>query len=203
MKPFRLFTLLAALAAAFGAQSLLALSQQSGESRAAAGGGPFDALHFRPIGPASMSGRIADIAVYEPNTAIFYVGTAHGGVWKTTNNGTTFEAQFQQQGLMSIGDVAVSQNNPDLVWVGTGESNNRQSTSWGDGVYKSIDGGKTYVNMGLRTSRYINRIVIDSRNNDVVFVAAHRQLVGIRRRARRVQDQRRRQDVEADAKGRR
>ncbi|HEY2905817.1 MAG TPA: hypothetical protein VGJ29_07930 [Vicinamibacterales bacterium] len=178
MKPFRLFTLLAALAAAFGAQSLLALSQQGGESRAAAGNGPFDALHFRPIGPASMSGRIADIAVYEPNTAIFYVGTAHGGVWKTTNNGTTFEAQFQQQGLMSIGDVAVSQNNPDLVWVGTGESNNRQSTSWGDGVYKSTDGGKTYADMGLRTSRYINRIVIDSRNNDVVFVAATGSLWG-------------------------
>ena len=70
-------------------------------------------------------------------------------MWKTTNNGTTFEAQFQDQGLMSIGDVAVSQSNPDLVWVGTGESNNRQSTSWGDGVYKSTDGGKTYTNMGL------------------------------------------------------
>ena len=90
--------------------------------------------------------------MYEANPAIFYVGTAHGGVWKTTNNGTTFEAQIQDRGLMSIGDVAVSQNNPDLVWVGTGESNNRQSTSWGDGVYKSTDGGKTYTNMGLRTS---------------------------------------------------
>ena len=109
----------------------------------------FDSLHFRPIGPASMSGRISDLAVYEANPAIFYVGTAHGGVWKTTNNGTTFEAQFQDQGLMSIGDVAVSQSNPDLVWVGTGESNNRQSTSWGDGVYKSTDGGKTYTHMGL------------------------------------------------------
>ena len=95
-----------------------------------------------------MSGRISDIAVYEPDTAIFYVGTAHGGVWKTTNNGVTFEAQFQDDGLMSIGDVAISQNNPDLVWVGTGESNNRQSTTWGDGVYKSTDGGKSYVTWG-------------------------------------------------------
>ena len=125
-----------------------------------------------------MSGRISDLAVYEANPAIYYVGTAHGGVWKTTNNGTTFEAQFQDQGLMSIGDVAISQNNPDLVWVGTGESNNRQSTSWGDGVYKSTDGGKTYTNMGLRTSRHINRIVIDPRNNDVVFVAATGSLWG-------------------------
>src|SRR5438034_4025977 len=100
----------------------------------AAATGPFDTLHFRSIGPAGMSGRISDIAVYEANTNIFYVASAHGGVWKTTNNGTTFEAQLQNHGLMSIGDVTVSQSNPDLVWVGTGESNNRQSGSWGDGV---------------------------------------------------------------------
>ncbi len=141
-------------------------------------GGPFDPLHFRQIGPASMSGRISDLAVYEANPAIYYVGTAHGGVWKTRNNGTTFEAQLQDQGLLSIGDVAISQSNPDLVWVGTGESNNRQSTSWGDGVYKSTDGGKTYINVGLRTSRHINRIVIDPRDNNVVFVAATGSLWG-------------------------
>ena len=134
--------------------------------------GPFDSLHFRPLGPASMSGRISDIAAYEANPAIFYVATAHGGVWKTVNNGTTFEPQMQDRGLLSIGDVTVSQSNPDLVWVGTGESNNRQSTSWGDGVYKSTDGGKTYAFMGLRTSRFINRIAIDPRNNETVFVAA-------------------------------
>src|SRR5512137_150466 len=125
-----------------------------------------------------MSGRISDLAVYEANPAVYYVGTAHGGVWKTRNNGTTFEAQFQDQGLLSIGDVAISQSNPDLVWVGTGESNNRQSTSWGDGVYKSTDGGKTYTNMGLRTSKHINRVVIDPRDNNVVFVAATGSLWG-------------------------
>ena len=76
-------------------------------------GGPFDTLHFRQIGPASMSGRISDLAVYEANPAIFYVATAHGGVWKTVNAGTTFEAQFQSQGLMAIGDVAVSQSNAE------------------------------------------------------------------------------------------
>ncbi|HEV3140540.1 MAG TPA: hypothetical protein VGY57_08500, partial [Vicinamibacterales bacterium] len=178
MRPIRMFSLVLALVAAFAAQSLVGHSQAPASAAGGASAGPFDGLHFRPIGPASMSGRIADLAVYEPNPAIFYAGTAHGGVWKTTNGGTTFEAQFQTQGLISIGDVTVSQSNPDLVWVGSGESNNRQSTSWGDGVYKSTDGGKTYTNMGLKTSRYINRIVIDPRNNDVVFVAATGSLWG-------------------------
>src|ERR1041385_3997470 len=105
----------------------------------------FDHLHFRSIGPAVMSGRIADVSVYEPKPSIYYVGTAHGGVWKTTSNGTLFTPILQDQGLLSIGDVTVSQSNPDLVWVGTGEANNRQSTSWGDGIYKSTDGGKTFT----------------------------------------------------------
>jgi photosystem II stability/assembly factor-like uncharacterized protein len=125
-----------------------------------------------------MSGRISDLAVYETDPSLYYVATAHAGVWKTTNNGTTFEAQLQDHGLMSIGDVTISQSNPDLVWVGSGESNNRQSTSWGDGLYKSTDGGKTYQNMGLRTSRHINRIVIDPRDNNVVLVAATGSLWG-------------------------
>src|SRR5436309_15915467 len=141
MKSVRILILLAALAAAFSARPSTGLfAQSSGGSASIPGGGPFDSLHFRPIGPASMSGRISDLAVYEPNPAIFYVGTAHGGVRQTTNGGTTFEAQFQDTGLMSVGDITVSQSNPDLVWVGSGESNNRQSTSWGDGVYKSTDG---------------------------------------------------------------
>ncbi len=164
-----------ALALAIAGPSLVG---QTGQPAAAPPGGPFDSLHFRQIGPASMSGRISDLAVYEANPAIFYVGTAHGGVWKTTNAGTTFTAQFQDQGLMSIGDVTVSQSNPDLIWVGTGESNNRQSTSWGDGVYKSTDGGRTYVNVGLRTSRHIHRIAIDPRDNNVVLVAATGSLWG-------------------------
>src|SRR6476469_2786292 len=172
MKSARVLFLVSALAAAFGAQSIVGRGQQgSGPASTVAGTSPFESLHFRPIGPASMSGRITDLAVYEPNPAIFYVGTAHGGVWKTTNAGTTFEAEFQDVSRMSIGDVTVSQSNPDLLWVGTGESNNRQSTSWGDGVYKSTDGGKTFAHVGLATSRFINRIVIDPRNNDVVFVA--------------------------------
>src|SRR4029453_9059357 len=167
----------AVLVAAFGVRALVGLAEQAGGSRVS-GGGPFDTLHFRPIGPASMSGRIADLAVYAANPSIYYVVTPPRRGGKTTNNGTTFEAQFQDQGLISIGDVTVAQNNPDLVWVGTGESNNRQSTSWGDGVYKSTDGGKTFTQMGLRTSKFINRIVIDPRNNDIVLVAATGSLWG-------------------------
>ncbi|HEX7778765.1 MAG TPA: hypothetical protein VF424_05980, partial [Vicinamibacterales bacterium] len=144
----------------------------------------FEGLHFRSIGPATMSGRISDLAVYEANPAIYYVGTAHGGIWKTVNNGALFEAQFQDiestkgSGLISIGDVTVSQKDPNLVWAGTGESNNRQTTSWGDGVYKSTDGGKTWQNMGLRQSYHINRIVIDPEDNNIVFVAATGALFG-------------------------
>src|SRR5688572_1126733 len=147
-------------------------------AQAAAPADPLDSLHFRSIGPATMSGRIADVAVYEPNPAIYYVGTAHGGVWKTTSNGAMFTPLFQNEGLISIGDVAVSQATPDLVWVGTGESNNRQSTSYGNGVYKSTDGGRTFQHMGLRGSRHINKVIIDPTNNDVVLVAATGPLFG-------------------------
>lgn len=174
MKHFRLIVPAVALAATVAATSLTVGGQQP----ATASGNPFDSLYFRAIGPATMSGRIADLAVYEANPAIFYVATAHGGVWKTVNNGTTWEAQLQDSGHMSMGDVTISQSNPDLVWVGSGESSNRQSVSWGDGVYKSTDGGKTYTNMGLKTSRHINRIAIDARNNDTVFVAATGSLWG-------------------------
>lgn len=138
----------------------------------------FEKLHFRSIGPAIMSGRISDFAVYEKNTAIWYVATAHGGVWKTTSNGAILTPVFEQTGLMSIGDVTMSQQNPDVVWVGTGESNNRQSTSWGDGVFKSTDGGKTFQMMGLKDSKHINRIVIDPANDNVVLVAATGPLFG-------------------------
>src|SRR5690349_13211866 len=174
MKRHLIFLLYAALAVAAAGWPLIGRAQQG----AVKAGGPFDGLHFRSIGPATMSGRIADLAVYEANPAIYYVGTAHGGVWKTTSNGATFIPQFQDQGLISIGDIAVSQTNPDLVWVGAGESNNRQSTSWGGGIWKSTNGGTTYQFMGLGESKHINRIVIDPTNNDVVLVAATGPLFG-------------------------
>jgi photosystem II stability/assembly factor-like uncharacterized protein len=158
----------------FGAAAVLALSGAllSGQSGTTPVASQFDRLHFRSIGPAQASGRVSDVAVYEANPSIMYVGSAHGGVWKTTNNGATFTPQFQNHGLLSVGDLAVSQKDPNLVWLGTGESNNRQSTSWGSGVWKSTDGGATWKNMGLPQSEHINRIVIDAANDNNVLVAA-------------------------------
>jgi photosystem II stability/assembly factor-like uncharacterized protein len=125
-----------------------------------------------------MGGRIDDFAVVESNPKIIYVGAASGGVWKTTNNGVTWTPIFDDQVTSSIGDVAVAPSNPDIIWVGTGEANNRQSSSWGDGVYKSLDGGKTWENMGLRDTNHIGRIVIHPTNPDIVYVAALGHLWG-------------------------
>ncbi len=133
---------------------------------------PFDSLKFRNVGPATPSGRIDDFAVLESKPAVFYVATATGGLWKTLNMGTTFEPVFDGQGSSSIGDVAIAPTDANLVWVGTGENNNRQSSSWGDGVYKSTDGGRTWTVMGLRESKQIARIIVDPVDHDVVYVAA-------------------------------
>jgi len=135
-------------------------------------------LQFRSIGPANMGGRIDDIAVLENNPSTFYVGAATGGVWKTTNNGTTFEPVFDAQSSTSIGDIAIAPSDPSIVWVGTGEPNNRQSSSWGDGVYRSLDAGKTWTNTGLRDTKHIGRVVIDSRDPNIVYVAAVGHLWG-------------------------
>ncbi|HSB08505.1 MAG TPA: hypothetical protein VLM38_03255 [Blastocatellia bacterium] len=135
-------------------------------------------LQWRSIGPAIMGGRIDDFAVVESNPSVFYVGAATGGVWKTKNAGTTFEPIFDEQGSTSIGDVCVAPSDPNIVWVGTGEPNNRQSSSWGDGVYRSMDGGQTWMNMGLRDSKHIARIVIDPRDPNIVYVAALGHLWG-------------------------
>jgi photosystem II stability/assembly factor-like uncharacterized protein len=148
---------------------------QNGNSTASSS---FDKLRFREIGPASPGGRIDDFAVLESNPAVFYVATATGGLLKTVNNGTTFEYLFDNEATSSIGDVAIAPNDANLVWVGAGENNNRQSSSWGDGVYKSTDGGKTWKNMGLRDSKQIARIIVDPVDHDVVYVAALGSLWG-------------------------
>ena len=138
----------------------------------------FKSLEFREIGPATMGGRIDDFAVVESNPNIVYVGTASGGVWKTTNNGTTWGPVFDKEGVSTIGDLAIAPSDPSIVWAGTGEPNNRQSSSWGDGAYKSVDGGKTWKKMGLEATRHIGRIVIHPKNPDVVYVAALGHLWG-------------------------
>ncbi len=143
----------------------------------------FKNLEFREIGPAVMGGRIDDFAVVESNPKIVYVGTASGGLWKTTNNGTTWEPVFDKEGVSTIGDIAIAPSDPAVVWVGTGEPNNRQSSSWGDGVYKSVDGGKTWNKMGLEATHHIGRIVIHPRNPDIVYVAALGHLWGPNRSA--------------------
>lgn len=137
-----------------------------------------DNLEWRCIGPANPGGRIDDFAVVESNPSIIYVGTASGGLWKTKNNGITWKPVFDNQETSSIGDVTVSLSNSDIVWVGTGEPNNRQSSCWGNGVYKSLDGGSTWQNMGLKDTHHIGRIVIHPENPDIVYVAALGHLWG-------------------------
>jgi photosystem II stability/assembly factor-like uncharacterized protein len=129
-------------------------------------------VHYRSIGPTRASGRFVDFAVYEKKPSIFYAALATGGLWKTINNGITFEPVFDNNGVICIGDVAVNQKDPDIVWVGTGENNNSRTAYYGDGIYKSTDGGKTWKNMGLAGSHHIGRIIIHPDNSDRVLVAA-------------------------------
>lgn len=128
---------------------------------------------LRAIGPAVTSGRISDFAVNPRKQSEYYVATSSGGVWKTTNAGTTFIPVFDSRGSYSIGCVTMDLNNHHVVWVGTGENNNQRSVAYGDGVYKSEDGGRTWKNMGLKTSEHIGMIAIDPRDSDVVYVAAY------------------------------
>ena len=139
------------------------------------------ALKWRSIGPVNTSGRIDDIAVArtpgQPDA--IYVGTASGGVFKSVNGGVSWTPIFDDvDAMMSIGDLAVAPSNPNVLWVGTGEANNRQSSSWGDGIYKSIDAGRTWKSMGLRNTRHIARVIVHPTNPDIVYVAAVGHLWG-------------------------
>jgi photosystem II stability/assembly factor-like uncharacterized protein len=134
--------------------------------------GAFSGLRFRSIGPALMSGRIGDVAVNPHRDAEYYVAGASGNVWKTVNDGITFEPIFDNEGSYSIGCITMDPNNVDVVWVGTGENNSQRSVSWGDGVYKSTNGGKSWTNMGLPDSEHIGMIAIDPRDSDTVYVAS-------------------------------
>ena len=129
-------------------------------------------LKWRSVGPALTSGRISDIAVNPDNPFEYYVAVSSGGVWKTTNAGLEYIPVFDSQGSYSIGCVTMDPNNSNVIWVGSGENNNQRSVAYGDGVYKSIDGGKTWKNMGLKNSEHIGKIIVHPENSDIVFVAA-------------------------------
>jgi photosystem II stability/assembly factor-like uncharacterized protein len=132
----------------------------------------FKNLKARSIGPAVMGGRVSDIAIDPRNPFIFYVALGHGGVFKTNDSGVTFEPIFDKQPVLSIGAIAVAPSDSDVVWVGTGEANDRNSSDWGDGVYRSTDGGEKWQNVGLKNSRTIARIVVDPKKPEVAYVAA-------------------------------
>ena len=129
-------------------------------------------LPARAVGPAVMGGRIADIAISPDNSNTWYVAAGSGGVWKTTNRGISWKAVFENQPSYSIGAVSIDPNNSQVVWVGTGENVSGRHVGWGDGVYKSLDGGNTWQSMGLKRSEHIGKILIDPRNSDLVYVAA-------------------------------
>ncbi|MBN1339885.1 MAG: hypothetical protein JXA03_11210 [Bacteroidales bacterium] len=135
-------------------------------------------LKFRSIGPAFTSGRISDFAVNPLNHSEYYVAVASGHIWKTKNNGITFNSVFDNYGSYSIGCLAMDPHNPNVVWAGSGENNHQRSVSYGDGVYKTTDGGKSWKNMGLKDSRQIGMIAIDPRNTEVVYVAAEGSVWG-------------------------
>ncbi|MCC7233069.1 MAG: glycosyl hydrolase, partial [Bacteroidia bacterium] len=133
----------------------------------------FSGLTFRSIGPALTSGRVVDFAVNPDNKDEYYVASASGGVWKTTNNGITYEPVFDAEGSYSIGCITMDPANHNVVWVGSGENNNQRSVAYGDGVYKTEDGGKTWKNTGLKNSEHIGMIAVDPTNTDIVYVAAY------------------------------
>ena len=138
----------------------------------------FRDLKWRNIGPANMAGRVTDIDALESDFATVLVAAASGGVWKSTNAGTTWEPIFDRYGTPNIGDVAFFQRDANIIWVGTGESCVRNSVGWGDGVYKSTDGGKSFTNVGLRDTHHISEVLTHPTDPNVVYVAAQGHLWG-------------------------
>ncbi|NOR15443.1 MAG: hypothetical protein GQ544_07050, partial [Candidatus Aminicenantes bacterium] len=138
----------------------------------------FEKFSWRSIGPANMGGRVVDIEVEEKQPWIIYAAIGPSGVWKSSNNGITWSPIFHKENTVAVGDIALSQEKPNILWVGTGEATARNSVTIGDGVYKSTDAGKTWTNMGLENTRHISRILIHPQNPDIVYVAAQGHLWG-------------------------
>ena len=165
-------TILAALA------TLLAAAVASAAAPDGLSADDLGALEWREVGSAAPSGRVTRFAVHPDDVRVIYVATASGGLWKSTNAGTTWDSIFEHQSTVSMGDVALAPGNPDIVWVGTGEQNNVRSSQFGDGVYRSDDGGETWQHMGLEGSRHVGRILIHPEDPDIVYVAALGSLWG-------------------------
>jgi photosystem II stability/assembly factor-like uncharacterized protein len=168
MKKILLITLTLALSFNVSAQK-----KKKSEPKSKYNSGLYSALKFRSIGPAFTSGRIADIAVNPNNSSQYYIAVASGGVWKTSNSGNTYSPIFDGEGSYSIGCITIDPNNENVIWVGTGENNNQRSVAYGDGIYKSEDGGESWKNMGLKTSEHIGNIVVHPKNSNIIYVAAY------------------------------
>ncbi|MBZ5558323.1 MAG: glycosyl hydrolase, partial [Acidobacteriia bacterium] len=155
----------------------VAAREYTGSAQALRGASPFAAdtftgLKARSIGPAVTSGRVMTIAVDPANKAVIYIGAASSGVWKTVNGGASWQPVFDTQGSFSIGWVTIDPHHSNVVWAGTGERNSQRSVAYGDGVYKSVDGGRSWTNAGLKNSEHIGRIVVSPKDSDTVYVAA-------------------------------
>ncbi len=152
--------------------SLSVLTFAQTETSTASTNSPWSNLSWRSIGPANMGGRVADVEGVPGDPNVVYVATGSGGIFKTTNGGVSWTPIFDRQTSMSVGDIALEPGNPDVIWVGTGESNVRNSVSFGDGVYKSTDGGRNWKYLGLKDTNTISKIVINPKNPDIAYVAA-------------------------------
>jgi len=171
MKTTNQSAVLSAIALAFVLASPV-FGDEGGDSKGGMSTATFAGLKFRSIGPALQSGRVCDFAVDPANPSHYFVAVCSGGVWKTENAGITYKPVFDGQGSYSIGCVTIDPNNPHTIWVGTGENNSQRSVSFGDGVYRSRDGGKSWKNVGLKDSEHIGMIVVDPRDSNTVYVAA-------------------------------
>ncbi|OHU90739.1 MULTISPECIES: VPS10 domain-containing protein [Pseudoalteromonas] len=164
----------AAIAASFVVSSVPILAKDKAgdaDNKALFSSTTFEAMALRNIGPAYMSGRIADIEVDQNNPSTWFVAVGSGGIWKTVNAGTTWTPVFDKQAVYSTGDVTIDPNNSNIIWVGTGENNGGRHISFGDGIYKSVDGGKTWQNMGLKESERISDIIVHPSNSNIVWAA--------------------------------
>jgi photosystem II stability/assembly factor-like uncharacterized protein len=166
------WVLLIALTLLFCCDAAIADDDKDEEEKNYFKSGTFSGLKFREIGPALTSGRIGDFAVDPDNPARYFVAVCCGGVWRTENSGTTYESIFDGEVSYSIGCVTLDPKNPNVVWVGTGENNSQRSVGYGDGLYKSVDGGDSWKLMGLESSEHIAKILIDPRDSNIVYVAA-------------------------------